>query len=265
MISISNLAVRYNAGLPTETNPLRGLSLSIPKGQFVTVIGSNGAGKSTLLNCISGDVPASAGSIVIDDVNVTHTSAARRATHIARVFQDPLAGTCEQLSVEENLALAADRGKRRSLRPALTAQRRAQFRAALAQLDLGIESKMREPLAALSGGQRQVVSLLMATLVPSKLLLLDEHTAALDPKTASFVIAMSRRVARDARLTVLMVTHSMQQALEVGDRTVMLHEGRIIFDVEGQARSGLTVANLLSQFEASQGARLTDDALILGR
>jgi putative ABC transport system ATP-binding protein len=264
MIEIIDLVVRFNAGLPTETTPLRGLSLRIDTGQFVNVIGSNGAGKSTLLNAVSGDVPAASGRIVIDGINVTATSPSTRAEHVARVFQDPLVGTCEQLTVEENLALASARGSRRSLRPASNAQSRERFAAALAELGLGIERKLRDPLASLSGGQRQVVSLLMATMAPSKLLLLDEHTAALDPKTAAFVTAMSERIARQSRLTVLMVTHSMQQALAVGDRTVMLHGGRIIFDVAGEARKGLTVQDLLRQFERTQGTALTDDSLILG-
>jgi putative ABC transport system ATP-binding protein len=263
MIEIIDLVVRFNAGLPTETTPLRGLGLQIDAGGFVTVIGSNGAGKSTLLNCISGDVPAASGRIVIDGVDVTSMSAAARAEYIARVFQDPLVGTCEELTVEENLGLAAARGRKRGLRPALDASMRARFATALAELGLGIERKLRDPLASLSGGQRQVVSLLMATLAPSRLLLLDEHTAALDPKTAAFVIAMSERIARQSRLTVLMVTHSMQQALDVGDRTVMLHGGRIILDVQGEERRGLTVKDLLQQFERTQGTALADDALIL--
>ncbi len=264
MIELADLVVRFNAGLPTETVPLRGLSLRIASGQFVNIIGSNGAGKSTLLNCVSGDVQPASGRIVIDGVDVTSTAPSERARYVARVFQDPLVGTCEQLTVEENLALAAARGRRRTLRPALDAAMRREFGAMLAELGLGIDRKLRDPLSSLSGGQRQVVSLLMATLAPSKLLLLDEHTAALDPKTAAFVIAMSERVARQSGLTVLMVTHSMQQALDVGDRTVMLHGGRVIFDVEGPAREGLTVRDLLQQFERTQGTALTDDSLILG-
>lgn len=264
MIEIRDLHVRFNAGLPTESAPLKGLSLSIPKGQFVTVIGTNGAGKSTMLNCISGDVRPVKGAIIIDGVDMTHTPQPVRAQHIARVFQDPLVGTCEQLTVEENMALAMERGSRRSFFPALNKERRDRFREALKKLNLGLDRKLADPMSSLSGGQRQVVSLLMATLAPSKLLLLDEHTAALDPRTAAFVLEMSKRVAAESGLTVMMVTHSMQQALDIGDRTVMLHGGKIIFDVRGEERRGLTVPDLLAQFERSQKQRLSDDALILG-
>jgi putative tryptophan/tyrosine transport system ATP-binding protein len=264
MIEIEDLHVRFNAGLPTETHPLRGLNLAIPSGQFVTVIGSNGAGKSTLLNVISGDVMPAQGAIRIDGVDMTNLPRPLRARHIARVFQDPLVGTCERLTVEENMALAMDRGARRSIRIALTAERRRLIREELATLQLGLEHKLTAPMSALSGGQRQVVSLLMATLAPSKLLLLDEHTAALDPRTAAFVIEMSRRVANLGRLTVMMVTHSLQQALEVGDRTVMLHGGGVILDIEGVQRDNTKVSDLLANFERFRGYKISDDALVLG-
>jgi len=264
VIEVRDLVVRFNAGLPTEVTPLEGLSIRIPSGQFVTVIGTNGAGKSTLLNCISGDVKPVSGRILIDGVDVTQTDQPGRALHVARVFQDPVVGTCEQLTVEENLALALDRGSRRGLMPALNKARRERFASALQALGLGLERKLTDPLSSLSGGQRQVVSLLMATMAPCRLLLLDEHTAALDPRTAEFVVGMSRQIAATAGLTVLMVTHSMQQALELGDRTVMLHGGKIIFDVQGEARRGLTVRDLLAQFEQSQQQVLADDTLLLG-
>ena len=265
MIEIENLWVRFNAGLPTEVVPIRGLSVTIAQGEFVTVIGSNGAGKSTLLNAISGDVPVAAGRLCIDGDDVTRSSAAARSKLVARVFQDPLVGTCERLTVEENLALATDRGQRRTLGRALDAQRRARFVRELAALGLGLEHKLRQPLATLSGGQRQVVGLLMATLAPSRLLLLDEHTAALDPKTAAFVIDMSVRISSQSKLTVLMVTHSMHQALSVGSRTVMLDAGRIVLDVQGEERAALSVADLIQRFEARVGRALDSDALALSR
>lgn len=264
MIEARDLWVRFNAGLPTEITPLQGLTITIPPGEFVCVIGSNGAGKSTLLNTLAGDVWPVGGRIVIDGTDVTSLPAHRRSGLVARVFQDPLVGTCEQLTVEENLALASRRGRRRSLRPALGGGIRDQFRSALAELGLGLEHKLRDPLSLLSGGQRQVVSLLMASLAPAKLLLLDEHTSALDPKTAAFVVAMSQRLTEEGRMAVLMVTHSMQQALDVGHRTVMLHQGKVAFDVGGAERSSLGVADLLARFEKNVGQPLSSDSLVLG-
>lgn len=264
MIAIENVHVTFARGTPLETRALRGLDLAIQAGEFVTVIGSNGAGKSTVLGVLTGDVRPETGRVVVDGRDVTSWDAPRRAGLVARVFQDPLAGTCDALSIEENLALAGARGRRRGLGSALDAARRALFRERLAELDLGLERRLHDPIGALSGGQRQAVSLIMATLSPMKILLLDEHTAALDPRTAQFVLDLTDRIVRTHRLTTLMVTHSMRQALDHGDRTVMLHEGRVAFDVAGGERKGLDVPDLLSLFQRVQHRALDDDALLAG-
>lgn len=263
MIQVSDLEVIFGKGTPLEKQALTGLSLTIPAGQFVTVIGSNGAGKSTLLNVISGDILPDAGQVEIEGQDVTSWSAAKRAGLVARVFQNPLAGSCAELTVEENLVLALHRGQRRGLRPALNRHLRDQFRERLARLGLGLEKRLCDRMGLLSGGQRQAVSLVMATLAPTKILLLDEHTAALDPKTAEYILELTRLMVMEQSLTTLMVTHSMRQALELGDRTIMLHEGNIIFDVADQDRKGLTIADLLARFESRQKEALADDALLL--
>ena len=254
MIRLNDIHVRFNQGTAIETHALRGLSLEIPVGQFVTVIGSNGSGKSTMLNAVSGEIIPMQGNIVIGDDEVTAWPPARRARVVARVFQDPMAGTCEALTIEENLALAQTRGEQRKLRTAIGKSLRDKFRERLAILGLGL----------LSGGQRQAVSLMMATLNPLKILLLDEHTAALDPKTAAFVLELTDRFVGESQLTTLMVTHSMAQALDHGQRTVMLHEGKVILDVHGEQRQGLKVEDLLQMFEKVHGERVTDDTLLLG-
>lgn len=264
MIQVNDLQVIFSKGTPLEKQALDGLSLTIPPGQFVTVIGSNGAGKSTLLNVVSGDILPESGRVAIDGQAVTRWSAAKRAALVARVFQNPLAGSCAELTVEENLVLALRRGQRRGLRPALNRDLRQQFRERLARLGLGLEQRLCDRMGLLSGGQRQAVSLVMSTLAPTKILLLDEHTAALDPKTAEYILEVTRGMVAEQQLTTLMVTHSMRQALELGDRTVMLHEGKIIFDVADADRRGLTVADLLARFESRQQEALADDALILG-
>jgi putative ABC transport system ATP-binding protein len=264
MIAAENIAVTFNRGTPMETPALRGLDLAIPAGQFVTVIGSNGAGKSTLLNVLTGDAAVNAGRVVIDGQDVTGWSPPRRAALVARVFQDPLAGSCADLSIEENLALAAARGTRRGLGRAVDRTRRERFRDQLRRLGLGLENRLGDRMGLLSGGQRQAVSLLMATLQPMKILLLDEHTAALDPKTAEFVLDLTRRIVEDQKLTTLMVTHSMRQALDYGERTLMLHEGRVVFDVAGDTRKGLDVPDLLGLFARQRGQTLADDSLLLG-
>ncbi|MEM7443795.1 MAG: ABC transporter ATP-binding protein [Pseudomonadota bacterium] len=264
MISLSDIHVTFNAGTPLETKAIRGIDLSIPAGQFVAVIGSNGAGKSTLLNVLTGDAPLTRGRVVIDETDVSTWPAPRRAGMVARVFQDPMAGTCEGLSIEENMALAAARGGRRGLGAALTHDRRGTFRERLAELGLGLEDRLGDRMGQLSGGQRQAVSLLMATLADMRILLLDEHTAALDPRIASFVLELTRRFVESFHLTALMVTHSMRQALDYGDRTVMLHEGKIVFDVSGDERSKLDVPHLVELFSKVRGETLDDDALLLG-
>lgn len=264
MIRLEGIELTFGAGTPLETRALRGVSLAIDAGQFVTVIGSNGAGKSTLLGVLAGDVMPDAGSIVIDGRDVTRLPAHRRAELVARVFQDPKAGTCEGLSIEENMALAVARGSVRRLKPALDPNRRQQFRDSLAELGLGLENRLSDPVGLLSGGQRQAVSLLMAALAPMKILLLDEHTAALDPRTAELVLDLTQKIVDRHGLTALMVTHSMRQALDHGTRTVMLHEGRVAFDVAGEARAGLDVPDLLALFRRRQGGELDDDALLVG-
>jgi putative ABC transport system ATP-binding protein len=253
VIRVSDLTVVFAPGTVLETKALCGMDLALPAGQFVTVIGSNGAGKSTLLNALAGNVRLAAGRIEIDGLDVSAWSAPARAALMARVFQDPLAGSCEALSIEENLALAAARGRRRGLGAALSQELRERFRARLASLGLGLERRLGDRMGLLSGGQRQVVSLVMATLAPMKILLLDEHTAALDPKTADFVLALTRDIVAEQRLTTLMVTHSMRQALDCGERTIMLHEGRICFDLEGADRNGLEVADLIALFAKVRG------------
>jgi len=264
MLSAQDLHITFNPGTPIETRALRGMSLHIAAGQFVTVIGSNGAGKSTFLNAISGDLGIDSGRIVIDGEDVTQQSVWQRARRVARVFQDPMAGTCEDLTIEENMALAMQRGTPRGLRAAVKTQERALFRERLATLGLGLESRLQDRIGLLSGGQRQAVSLLMAALQPSRILLLDEHTAALDPRTADFVLQLTARIVQEGGLTTMMVTHSMRQALDVGERTVMLHQGQVVLDVAGDERQRMDVADLLAMFEKVRGEKLADDALLLG-
>lgn len=264
MIRCSDLHLTFNPGAPTERLALRGVTVDIPAGEFVTVIGSNGAGKSTLLNALAGDYQPERGAITIDEQDVTAWPSHRRAGLVARVFQDPLAGTCGDMTVEENLALAAGRGTRRGFGLALDAKRRERFRETLRDLGLGLENRLGAQMGLLSGGQRQSVSLLMAALQPSRILLLDEHTAALDPKTAAMVMALTDRIVSDQKLTTLMVTHSMRHALDHGDRTIMLHEGRIVLDIAGDRRKGLTVQDLLDQFARVRNEALDDDKLLLG-
>jgi putative ABC transport system ATP-binding protein len=263
MLRAQKLEMTFNPGTPIENRVLRGLDLEIPSGQFVTVIGSNGAGKSTFLNAVSGDLIVDGGSIQIDGADVTRLPASRRAGLVARVFQDPMAGTCESLTIEENMALAFKRGERRGFGFSITRALREQFREKLAILKLGLENRLADRIGLLSGGQRQAVSLLMASLKPSRILLLDEHTAALDPKTAAFVLELTARIVESARLTAMMVTHSMRQALDYGSRTVMLHEGRVILDVSGPERKGMSVEDLLHMFEKTRGEKLDDDKLLL--
>lgn len=264
MLSAQNLKITFNPGTPIETKALQGLSLDIPTGQFVTVIGTNGAGKSTFLNAVSGDLTVDSGKLLIDDEDVTRLPVWSRANRVARVFQDPMAGTCEDLTIEENLALAQQRGQRRGLSRAVRADMREEFRERLAILGLGLENRLSDRIGLLSGGQRQAVSLLMAALQPSRILLLDEHTAALDPRTADFVLQLTARIVAEKQLTTMMVTHSMRQALDIGDRTVMLHQGQVVLDVAGDERKGLDVPDLLHMFEKVRGEKIADDALLLG-
>jgi putative ABC transport system ATP-binding protein len=261
MIRVSNLAVVYGRGTPLEKRALKGVDLTLQPGEFVSVIGSNGAGKSTLLGAIAGDVPASAGRIEIEERDVTRLPTARRAGLVARVFQDPLAGSCGQLSIEENLAIAAARGSRRGLGLAI-GRRRAAFHERVEALGLGLEKRLTDKMALLSGGQRQALALIMATLAPSSVLLLDEHTAALDPGMAEFVIGLTNRVVAEKGLTTMMVTHSMRQALDTGTRTIMLHEGKVVLDVSGAERSGMSVEDLVAMFRQRRHEAIDDDELL---
>ena len=259
MITLSNVKVTFGAGTVMEKKAIRGISLKIHEGEFITVIGSNGAGKSTLLNAIAGEFLPSSGHIKIDERDVSRSPAHARADVVARVFQDPLAGTCGDLTIAENMALADRRGQSRGLSLAQTKTRREEYRHLLSRLKLGIENRLDTSMSLLSGGQRQAVSLLMATLSPLKILLLDEHTAALDPKTAAFVMELTEAVVAEKGLTALMVTHSLHQALHTGTRTIMLHEGKLIFETTGDERKSLTVTDLLNQF----GSSVDDDRLLL--
>lgn len=263
MLRVDGLHLTFNPGTPLETRALNGLTLQIPDGQFVAVIGSNGAGKSTLLNAVSGELRADAGSIHVGGIDITNRSTWDRAGLVARVFQDPMTGTCEALTIEENMALASMRGQRRGFDLAVKRHLKDGFREKLRTLGLGLETRLTDQMGLLSGGQRQAVSLLMASLQPSKILLLDEHTAALDPKTAAFILELTQKIVRENKLTTMMVTHSMKQALELGDRTVMLHKGRVVLDVAGEQREGLQVPDLLRMFERVQGEAVADDALLL--
>lgn len=259
MITLKNIHVTFAPGTVTEKKALQGVSLGIKEKEFLTVIGSNGAGKSTLLNLIAGEVIASKGHVKIDDQDVTSFASHKRAHMIARVFQDPLAGTCGELTIAENLALAIRRGQSRYWVPAISKQDREIFQAKLARLRLGLEDRMDTQMGLLSGGQRQAVSLIMASLSPMKLLLLDEHTSALDPKTAAFIMELTQVIIAEEQLTALMITHSLHQALHFGSRTIMLHEGKIIYDVDGDERKNLTVTDLLAKFEFAAD----DDKLLL--
>jgi len=271
MLHISHIKVVFSPATPLEKAVFEDFSLTIPAGEFVTVIGSNGAGKSTLLNVLSGEVSAASGlqkgQVTIAGYNVTNWSVAKRAKLVSRVFQNPLLGACPELTLEENLVLAQGRSRKLSLRPALNKSNRKQFRERLAALGLGLENRLGDRMGLLSGGQRQALSLVMATLAPTQVLLLDEHTAALDPETASYILNLTKQLVAQHKLTTLMVTHSMQQALDLGDRTLMLHNGAIALDISGTDRQGLSVNHLLEMFaqqKSSTSGPIADDTLLLG-
>lgn len=263
MIELDHIGVTFKQGTPLEKQALIDLNLKIERGSFVTVIGSNGAGKSTMLGVLAGDILPNEGKVIINGVDVSRKSTADRAKMIARVFQDPLAGSCGSLTIEENLALAACRGKRRGLTSALTRENREIFRHRIAELGLGLENRIHNRMDSLSGGQRQAVSLVMATLSDADVLLLDEHTAALDPGMSDFVMKLTEKVIRKNKLTTLMVTHSMRQALDYGERTFMLHGGKIVLDVHAEKRRGLDVGDLIDMFQKVRGEALDDDKLLM--
>ena len=263
MLELIHIYKTYHPGTINERRALCGLDLSLAKGDFVTVIGGNGAGKSTMLNAISGVFPVDAGSITIDGVEVARLPEYKRAAYLGRVFQDPMTGTAASMGIEENLALAMRRGKRRGLRWGITSQEREQFRTELATLGRGLEDRMNAKVGLLSGGQRQALTLLMATLKKPKLLLLDEHTAALGPKTAAKVLEISAKIVAEHGLTTLMITHNMLDAIQYGNRLIMMHEGRVIYDVQGEEKQKLHVKDLLQKFEQVSGSELANDRMLL--
>ena len=264
MLDVQNIYKTFNPGTVNEKTALNGVSLHLSEGDFVTVIGGNGAGKSTLLNAVAGVWPVDSGTITIDGVDVTHLAEHKRAKYIGRVFQDPMMGTAATMQIEENLALAKRRGRGRTLRPGITKAEREEYRELLKILDLGLEDRLTSKVGLLSGGQRQALTLLMATLKKPKLLLLDEHTAALDPKTAAKVLDATEKIVQRDHLTTLMITHNMRDAIAHGNRLVMMYEGNIALDIFGEDKKKLTVEDLLAKFGQATGSTEADDKLLLG-
>ena len=263
MLELKNLYKTFNPGTINEKLALNGLSLTLKEGDFVTVIGGNGAGKSTMLNAVAGTWMVDEGQILIDGTDVTRLSEHKRAAYLGRVFQDPMTGTAATMGIEENLALAKRRGKTRVLRPGITRKERDEYRELLKVLGLGLEDRLTSKVGLLSGGQRQALTLLMATLKKPKLLLLDEHTAALDPKTAAKVLEITDMIVNRDHLTTMMITHNMQDAINHGNRLIMMMEGKIILDIEGEEKKKLTVRNLLDQFEKASGQEFSNDSALL--
>ena len=263
MLDVRNIYKTFNAGTVNEKTALNGVSLHLSEGDFVTVIGGNGAGKSTLLNAVAGVWGVDSGTITIGGVDVTHLPEHKRAAYIGRVFQDPMTGTAATMQIEENLALAKRRGQRRTLRPGITKGEREEYRELLSILDLGLEDRLTTKVGLLSGGQRQALTLLMASLVKPKLLLLDEHTAALDPKTAAKVLEATERIVAKDNLTTLMITHNMKDAIVHGNRLIMMYEGKIVLDISGEEKKKLTVEDLLAKFGQATGSDEADDKLLL--
>ena len=264
MLKIENVCKTFNAGTVNEKKALQGLNLHLKEGDFVTVIGGNGAGKSTMLNSVAGVFGVDEGKILIDGVDVTHLPEYKRAKYIGRVFQDPMMGTAATMQIEENLALAARRGQKRGLKMGITKAERDSYREQLKILDLGLEDRMTAKVGLLSGGQRQALTLLMATLQKPKLLLLDEHTAALDPKTAAKVLEATERIVKKNNLTTLMITHNMRDAIQHGNRLIMMYNGHIVVDVSGEEKKKLTVEQLLSLFSQASGSDEVNDKMVLG-
>ena len=265
MLDIINVEKTFNPGTVNEKRALRGIDLHLDDGDFVTVIGGNGAGKSTMLNMIAGVYPVDCGNIVIDGVDVTRLPEHKRARYLGRVFQDPMTGTAADMQIEENLALAARRGERRTLCSGINAKERKEYKELLKLLDLGLEDRLTAKVGLLSGGQRQALTLLMATLKKPKLLLLDEHTAALDPKTAKKVLEITEEIVAKDNLMTIMITHNMADAIRVGNRLIMMHEGRIVVDVKGEEKKKLTIDQLLQMFEESSGSQMTSDRVMLSK
>ncbi len=262
MLEINNLSKTFFPGTVNERKALRNINLQLTEGEFVTVIGSNGAGKSTVLNMVGGKLQPDVGNVKIAGKDVTKLADHKRAKFVGRVFQDPMAGTAPSMSIEENMAMALKRGKPRGLGMGVTKRRREQFAEELASLELGLEHRLKAKVGLLSGGQRQALSLLMATFSGPQILLLDEHTAALDPQRAALVSRLTEEIVERHGLTTLMVTHNMEQALRLGTRLVMMHDGEIILDLDAEQKSRMTVPGLLKEFEKIKGAQLDDRTLL---
>lgn len=265
MLEIKNITKTFNKGTVNEKKALRGVNLTLNDGDFVTVIGGNGAGKSTLLNAIAGVWPVDSGAIVIDGKDVTRLPEYKRAAFLGRVFQDPMNGTAATMGIEENLALALRRGTLRTLKPGINNSERKLYRDLLLRLGLGLEDRLTSKVGLLSGGQRQALTLLMSTLKRPKLLLLDEHTAALDPKTARKVLELTEEMVNEQHLTALMVTHNMKDAIQIGNRLIMMNSGHIIYDVEGEEKKKLTVEDLLAKFSEASGEEFSNDRMMLAK
>ncbi len=263
MLELKNVKKTFNRGTINEKKALEGIDLQMNPGDFITVIGGNGAGKSTMLNMIAGVYPVDSGAIVIDGKNVTRQPDYKRAAYLGRVFQDPMMGTAADMEIQENLAMAYRRGKRRGLKWGISKKEKEIYHETLKMLDLGLEERMTSKVGLLSGGQRQALTLLMATLQQPRVLLLDEHTAALDPKTGAKVLDLTRELVEKNQLTTLMITHNMKDAIRLGNRLIMMHEGRIIYDVAGQEKQKLKVADLLGKFEEASGGEFANDRMIL--
>ena len=263
MLEVKNVYKTFFPGTINEKRALNGINLTLKDGEFVTVIGGNGAGKSTILNLICGVYPVDCGTITIDGEDVTRLPEHKRARYLGRVFQDPMMGTAADMMIEENLALAARRGQRRGLAWAIRHGERAKYREMLAELDLGLEDRLSTKVGLLSGGQRQAITLLMATMQRPKLLMLDEHTAALDPKTAKKVLELTDKIVSEHNLTTMMVTHNMRDAIRYGNRLIMFHEGNIILDISGKDKDGLTVEDLMNMFERASGTEFANDRALL--
>ena len=263
MLELKNIYKTFNPGTINEKVALNGLNLTLNEGDFVTVIGGNGAGKSTMLNAVAGTWQIDEGQIIIDGIDVTKLSEHKRAAYLGRVFQDPMTGTAATMGIEENLALAKRRGKTRFLKSGITKKEREEYKELLKILGLGLEDRLTSKVGLLSGGQRQALTLLMATMNPPKLLLLDEHTAALDPKTAAKVLAISDKIIQEHQLTAMMVTHNMKDAINIGNRLIMMSDGKIIYDVKGEEKKKLKVADLLQKFEEASGGEFANDRMLL--
>ncbi|MDD6232694.1 MAG: ATP-binding cassette domain-containing protein [Frisingicoccus sp.] len=263
MLKIKNVKKTFNAGTINEKKALNGINLHLEPEDFVTIIGGNGAGKSTTLNMIAGVYPIDSGTIILDGVNISRLPEHARAKYLGRVFQDPMRGTAADMEIQENLALALRRGEKRGLRWGISKEEKEQYKKLLTRLDLGLEDRLSSKVGLLSGGQRQALTLLMATLKKPKLLLLDEHTAALDPKTAKKVLDLTEEIVNENHLTALMVTHNMKDAIRLGNRLIMMHEGRIIYDVRGEEKKRLEVSDLLKKFEQASGGEFANDRMLL--